>query len=87
MGGNGKPDIANQSHYRYLINVTILKGVPLLCSFYEVNILDKDFLIPYLPVRMATCPQVSPWSGSSLKASASLTTSLGSIAKRFGFII
>lgn len=33
-------------------------------------------------VRTGTCPQVSPWSDSSSRASASSTTSLASCAKR-----
>lgn len=79
-----KPDLANQSHFTNLIYLMLfLLGCLLpFCQFNDEHILSQGVLITCLPVRMATCPQVSPWSGSSWKVSVSSTTSLGSIAKR-----
>lgn len=59
----------------------------IMMIWYMNDILSQNVLITCLPVRMAICLQVSPWSGSSWKASVSLIMSLGSIAKRWGIKI
>lgn len=41
-----------------------------------------DFTVAHFPIRMVICLQVSLWSGSFWKASASSAKSLESIAKR-----
>lgn len=82
VGGNGKTGSCKSItfHESYLFDVVLI-GLP-FCQFDDEHILSQGVLITCLPVRMATCPQVSPWSGSSWKVSVSSTTSLGSIAKR-----